>query len=222
MLNVAVSRAKDSFLVFGNMARFNPGSTALPSGKLAKRLFARESNEITDIELPARILSRPDTMVRRLRTLEEHREALANSIETAEREVWIASPYISSYAIEADTLAEIVGRATGRGVSVTVYVDTLLHRNTFGAERKTAVEGKRMLADSGAVVKVVSQMHNKTICVDRTRLIEGSFNWLAARRSESDPYHRYERSLWYEGSEVAGMIEEAIKDMEGMVVKKSE
>jgi hypothetical protein len=214
MLNVAVSRAQNSFLVFGNMARFDPSAVALPSGKLAKFLFARESNEITDVELPARPLSRPDAVVRRLRTLEEHRKALADSIESAEHSVWIASPYISSRAIEADGLPEVVRRAVERGVTVTVYVDATLNRRPFGAEKESAAEGKRMLANSGAVVKVARPIHNKTICVDRRRLIEGSFNWLSARRAEGDRYHRYERSLWYEGSEVAGMIEEAVDDME--------
>lgn len=214
MLNVAVSRAEDSFLVFGNMGRFDPGASALPSGKLARFLFARESNEITDIELPARAMSRPDASARPLRTLEDHRKALADSIEGAERAVWISSPYISSRAIEADGLAEVVRRAAGRGVAVTVYVDETLNRGPFGAERETAAEGRRMLAESGAVVKVVRPIHNKTICVDRRRLVEGSFNWLSARRVEGDPYQRYERSLWYEGDEVAGMIEEAVEDME--------
>jgi energy-coupling factor transporter ATP-binding protein EcfA2 len=214
MLNVAVSRAQDSFLVFGNMERFNSDAAALPSGKLARHLFSGESNEITDIEVPARVLSRPDTVVQRLRTLEDHREALADSIARAVRGVWIASPYISSHAIEADALTGAVRRAVGRGVTVTVYVDATLNRAPSGAERKAAAEGRRMLADSGAVVKVVRPMHNKTICVDRSRLIEGSFNWLSARRGENDQYQRYECSLWYEGGEVAGMIEEAINDIE--------
>ncbi|ACV63244.1 conserved hypothetical protein [Desulfofarcimen acetoxidans DSM 771] len=45
MLNVAVSRAKNSFLVFGNMDIFNPKSNK-PSGLLAKFLFTNESNNL--------------------------------------------------------------------------------------------------------------------------------------------------------------------------------
>ncbi len=76
-----------------------------------------------------------------------------------------------------------------------------------------------MLAACGARVKTVSSIHNKTICVDNRRLIEGSFNWLSAQRSEDAPYHRYERSLWYEGREVAGIIAEAVEDMERLVAE---
>lgn len=47
MLNVAVSRAMDSFLVFGNTNVFNPKDTHLPSGLLARHLFAKDTNRIT-------------------------------------------------------------------------------------------------------------------------------------------------------------------------------
>jgi len=40
MLNVAVSRARDSFLVFGNMNIFNSNNTTLPSGLLGQYLFS--------------------------------------------------------------------------------------------------------------------------------------------------------------------------------------
>ena len=46
MLNVAVSRAKDSFLVFGNMNNFDPKASSKPSGILADFLFRDEANEI--------------------------------------------------------------------------------------------------------------------------------------------------------------------------------
>ncbi|MEM7110967.1 MAG: AAA domain-containing protein [Chloroflexota bacterium] len=46
MLNVAVSRAQDSFLVFGDMSIFKRDNPT-PSGLLAKHLFANPSNVIT-------------------------------------------------------------------------------------------------------------------------------------------------------------------------------
>ena len=47
MLNVAVSRAQDSFLVFGNMNNFDQEASSKPSGILASFLFRDEANEIT-------------------------------------------------------------------------------------------------------------------------------------------------------------------------------
>jgi hypothetical protein len=46
MLNVAVSRAKDSFLVFGDMTIFNPANVGSPRGLLASFLLAEEGNAI--------------------------------------------------------------------------------------------------------------------------------------------------------------------------------
>jgi len=47
MLNVGVSRAKDNFLVFGDMSIFNPIDTGSPRGLLASFLLAEESNAIS-------------------------------------------------------------------------------------------------------------------------------------------------------------------------------
>ncbi|MGO0790735.1 DEAD/DEAH box helicase [Herbaspirillum seropedicae] len=47
MLNVAVSRAKDSFLVFGDMGIFNPSDTGSPRGLLASFILAEANNAIT-------------------------------------------------------------------------------------------------------------------------------------------------------------------------------
>lgn len=46
MLNVAVSRAKRSFLVFGDMDIFDASKPSQPSGLLARYLFARNENKI--------------------------------------------------------------------------------------------------------------------------------------------------------------------------------
>ncbi len=47
ILNVAVSRAKDSFLVFGDMSIFNPSDRGSPRGLLASLLFAQKTNALT-------------------------------------------------------------------------------------------------------------------------------------------------------------------------------
>ncbi len=50
MLNVAASRAADSFLVIGDMRLFDHKNRVLPSGLLARRLFAARENEIFGVE----------------------------------------------------------------------------------------------------------------------------------------------------------------------------
>ncbi len=57
MLNVAVSRAQDSFLVFGNMNNFDQEASSKPSGILASFLFRDEANEITQAASVSDLLS---------------------------------------------------------------------------------------------------------------------------------------------------------------------
>lgn len=84
MLNVAVSRAQDSFLVFGDMRIFDPAANT-PSGLLARYLFASEEQEIRNVEMPLYFKTRLALPVDHIQDLEGHRTILANSIRTANR-----------------------------------------------------------------------------------------------------------------------------------------
>ncbi|NJO82103.1 MAG: hypothetical protein HC828_04400 [Blastochloris sp.] len=217
MLNVAVSRAKDSFLVFGHMGIFEPypqrsAHTRLPSSLLARYLFADEGNEV--VVMPPQKTSATVQVVQHLTTLDEHREVLAASIYAAQRDLRIVSPVLSIHALRDDGLPAMLTSLIQRGIPVTVYTDDQLNRAEDGQERATAREAKHVLAACGVQVQVVNRVHNKTICVDERILIEGSFNWLAAQRQRTSRYHRREASLRYEGPGVEQMIRETIAAME--------
>lgn len=47
MLNVAVSRAKNSFLVFGDLNIFRTGDQGLPSRLLGEHLFLKPESDLT-------------------------------------------------------------------------------------------------------------------------------------------------------------------------------
>ena len=49
MLNVAVSRAQDTFLIFGCLDAFDPGRRETPAGKLGEHLFGEHGTEIVDL-----------------------------------------------------------------------------------------------------------------------------------------------------------------------------
>jgi phosphatidylserine/phosphatidylglycerophosphate/cardiolipin synthase-like enzyme len=218
MLNVAVSRAQDCFLVFGDMRNFRQQDARVASGVLARFLFADDRNEITDISLPVRRDVTLSTMHPHLDTLEAHRTALTDGLRHAQHTVWIVSPYISAHAIDADRLSSLIKDAVKRGVSVTVYYDAQLNSNEKGVKNPTAVNGVRMLRVGGANVKAVRAEHSKTLMIDHTVLIEGSFNWLSANRDKRSRYHRRERSLRYEGKDVGVVIEKIIRETESRVL----
>lgn len=193
MLNVAVSRARDSFIVFGDMVTFDPGLPYLPSGLLAKHLFASQANEITDVVSAQKLLSDADTEtneVRRLATLEEHRQTLDEALTASRERVLIVSPYLSPRALEADGIEERVEAARGRGVEVVVA-----YCRDFGSSARRTRNAVTRLQAAGADVIALERIHNKTLAVDDRWLAEGSFNWLSSVREAGHPFQRREASL---------------------------
>lgn len=213
LLNVAVSRAKESFLVFGDMGVFDVRSRSA-AGLLGKHLMASQENEITDVlALPEGSGDRkPD-----LSGLEAHRAALRGFFEKAKHIVRIASPWISARAIRDDGIEQLVRDAVARDVQVVCYVDADLNR-VDGRDRPAAAVGKRLLAASGATVRVATRIHNKTVTVDDAQISEGSFNWLSAVRRPESPYHRLERTLVYSDG-AAPLIQRFLADMEPRVIE---
>lgn len=210
MLNVAVSRAQDSFLVFGEMSIFDRNLSS-PSGILAKYLFANEENEIKNIKIPEQI-SKNVQIVEHIRDLEAHRQTLTNSVLAAKREIHIVSPFLSSKAIEQDNLEVLFAGAIRRGVKVNVYTDNNL--NEFqGCKRTNFTKAKETLEHIGVNLVIMDRIHNKSFWIDNSLLIEGSFNWLSARRKLDDPWCRYETSLVYRGEEVQKMIKDVHEDI---------
>ena len=211
MLNVAVSRAKDSFLVFGEMSLFDPNATT-PSGLLAHYLFKSEANEILDIPHPPRSKT---NLQKRISTLEDHRKILCQVLEQASENVLIVSPFISISAISADNLVHKIKKAIERGVKVTVYTDAFLDMRGIKL-KKSSEQGRNALKEAGAELIILNGIHNKTLIRDNDLLIEGSFNWLSAVRNSSSPFRRHEVSSCYEGKEVSKFIHSAILEMKNL------
>ena len=212
MLNVAVSRARDSFFVFGDMDVFDPASLN-PSGYLARHLFADRLHEIS-IELPKRPAAQE---VMSKKTLGEHRAMLRRALKVVEDHLVIVSPFLSQHAVRDDKICPLISKARQRGANVTIYFDD-------GFTERLEQEGAKRAADalqrSGATLKMCHNIHSKIICLDRRAFIEGSFNWLSAPRRGK--YVRYDYSLIYTGASVETFIEEALQDLEQRVIKTLE
>ncbi len=131
MLNVAASRAKDAFLVFGDMEIFERRGSK-PSNVLARHLL--ESEEMSDVypQAPSdRFLITDRSKFRR---------SLRRAIERATRELHIASPWVTTSALLGDglledNLLELFRKRVREEVEVHVYVD--------GAEYEFASKKKR-------------------------------------------------------------------------------
>lgn len=213
MLNVAVSRAKDSFIVFGDMDIFDPASNT-PSGLLAKYLFASENNELANSHLPSPTDGTVLREIDRIRTLQKHKDALARAFERAKRRLIIVSPYLRWRAVDADNICEKVAQAHGRGVEVQIYVDDGFNQNL---ELPSAAKAVEALRQNGASVHLCHNIHSKIICIDDDVFIEGSFNWLSAERINEE-YSRYETSTIHMGESATTFIADTLKDIQERLI----
>lgn len=213
MLNVATTRAKHSFIVFGNMQIFQPHQNT-PSGNLAKVLFSREEYNLDQefIYSSEKIYrDKPTYKVMRIATLDKHRKCLRYCFEEAEKRLLIFSPFISEAAIIADGVTALIKTAIERGVCVKIITDEYLDM-VNGRLKDSAEAGRNILRKAGAKLIVYKGIHNKTICVDNKLLIEGSFNWLSSVRDENSPYCRKETSVMLQGEGVNEMINTILGD----------
>ena len=197
MLNVAVSRAKYSFIVFGCMSNFNPREST-PSGILAKYLFDKPENEITDISINIDTTAKDSIVI--IDSYKQHIEHLKRTILCANEEVLITSPFISILAIEGKGITDCIRSIVTQGVKVIIFTDNYFDYN-YGVHNKNSAMGHKALKSAGAEIIIKSGIHNKTLTMDKIKFSEGSFNWLSAVSNVNSKYHRLERTIVYTGSD---------------------
>ncbi|NNM65012.1 MAG: hypothetical protein HKL99_10440 [Burkholderiales bacterium] len=209
VLNVAVSRARDSFLVFGDIGIFRP-TAQTASGLLARHLMKDRGNEIvlsyTDVRRED--LLEPNSEPTYLYDLVDHQKALTDCIDRAQGALTIVSPWVTMPAITTDALPEKMRAAADRGVDIVVYADDRSLRTDAEHPRKRVDDALSQLREAGVkVIRVTDPLHAKMLLVDDAQFVEGSFNWLSASRD--DQYAKFESSVSYAGPRVAAHIEKA-------------
>ncbi|MGI9435463.1 MAG: AAA domain-containing protein [Geminicoccaceae bacterium] len=211
MLNVAVSRAKDSFLLFGNMSLFGQAAVG-HSSRLLGRYLLHPSNEITDIRpiLPISDARSAQQDGEVIRTLDGHRAIMQEALQTAEREVIIVSPFLNARSISKDQIDRQIARATERGISVKIITDATL--NASRSDFESCLNG---LKEAGADVFLAKPpgVHSKLLWHDQNMIAVGSFNWLSAAREPDHPYRRYEASALFRLPSAAPIIEKMAGDL---------
>jgi hypothetical protein len=218
MLNVAVSRAMDSFVVIGDMRLFRRKGRS-PSAVLGSMLFADDTRELLDVDgnhrFPRELLVRGE----RISTLERHREVLHHALTQARatQTVLIASPWISVKAVEDDKLGPLVDDAVRRGVRVQIVVDGELALKNPQHRGREALEKMRT---AGACIYKAAYMHSKTLIAGPAEIIEGSFNWLSANRQPDDPFVRHEISWRITGDTVAPVVQSALEEFNKLTAKR--
>jgi len=208
MLNVAVSRAKNAFLVFGDMDVLGQASPNSPRGKLAQCLFADDANAL-QFEYRVRHDLVSETGLKELRNANDHDAFLLDTLSKAHREVHIVTPWIRPGCIEEIGVLDAMVDAVNRGVKVHVYSDHGSNTFDIDPERKKSKQQEYlavigMLRASKINPIVVRKVHSKIVIGDEDTYCVGSFNWFSAQRDESK--QRHETSLVYRGPKLVKEI----------------
>lgn len=230
MLNVAISRAKSSFLVFGNLNTIDATKNN-PLGLLKQWLQEDEDCEISNKMVFDS--KETDNGFKRVNDLKIHVRTLNRAFKIAKSELIIVSPFISSNAIECDTIKyfdsngklksteidsikNLLNTTVKRGVKVLIITDSTLdiYNNKL---KPTAQKGREIIKQSGANLKLVDGIHSKTVIIDNDKIIEGSFNWFSALRDEQSKYFREESSIVVQGESAKTMIKKAKAYLENVV-----
>lgn len=221
LLNVTVSRAKDYFVLFGNMETLAI-SPRTPLGNLGKWLLSNKDAQINNSFVfdligknkPTKIYN--NLVQEHINDLERHDAILIEACKRSIKELIIVSPFLSINAISNKLRAELKS-AVHRELAITVYCDAKLDKDRTGKRKNNSQEAILMLQNIGVIVKVIDGVHSKSMMFETHKgvvLIEGSFNWLSAVRDESNDFSRYEASILLVGEALKSRIETIKKLLE--------
>lgn len=217
ILNVAVSRAKDSFLVFGDMDLFEiqPGSS--PRGLLANYLFASTSNALQFEYKERQDLSTAQMQISTLHGVEQHDAFLNQTFDAIGKSITIVSPWLTWQKLEQTGFLVSMVQARARGIDITVVTDKSFNTEDADSEKHKAKQQRlrdaiEKLNEMGVMTKLVNRVHSKIVIGDEGLLCIGSFNWFSATRDER--YQRYDTSMVYRGEKVKGEIKTIYSSLE--------
>lgn len=179
MLNVAVSRAKDSFLVFGDMDLFEIQPPSSARGLLAKYLFESEKNALTFDYKERKDLKTSETKIYTLHGVEQHDNFLNQTFENTDKHITIVSPWLTWQKLEQTGFLDSMIAACSRGINVTIVTDRSYNTEHKDYEkRKEKQENLKGTLEKlnafGITTKLVNRVHSKIVIGDDSLLCVGS------------------------------------------------
>jgi hypothetical protein len=211
MLNVTVSRAKDSCLVFGDMDVMAAAQTGSPRSILSDFLFASEANGLEFTVEPRTDLEQGSGQLQMLRDAAGHDAFLLDALSAGGRRFTIVSPWVIAGTMERVGLIKAFEAAIRRGAEIDVFADPLLNLGPAagGLTQMEAVE--KVFAKIGVRLHKLPKLHSKIVAIDDDLLCIGSYNWLSADRQGQ--YARHETSFVYQGQHLQDEIRTIINSL---------
>lgn len=217
ILNVAVSRAKDSFLVFGDMDLFEVQPLSSPRGLLAKYLFSTEENALCFEYRQREDLQKSNTQIYILHGVKEHDDFLNQTIASIKKHITIISPWLNLQKLEQTGYIDSMIQAIAKGIKVKVITDKNYNIQHMDPEKQKEREINldntiKQLESYGIDTKLVRRVHSKIVIGDDNLLCIGSFNWFSASREAQ--YERYDTSMVYYGENLEKEVKVIYKNLE--------
>ncbi|WP_170457157.1 AAA domain-containing protein [Ruegeria arenilitoris] len=213
MLNVTVSRAKDSCLVFGDMDTLTTAAPGSPRSMLGDFLFSSTENALEFETEPRTDLQDGSGELQMLRDAAEHDAFLIDALAGNGRRYSIVSPWIIARTMENVGFLSAFEKAIRRGASVDVFSDPLLNASIESNNQTQMSLAKEALTKIGARLHEVPRLHSKIVAVDNDLLSIGSYNWLSADRTGR--YARHETSFVYRGAHLESEINTIFQSLGG-------
>lgn len=214
MLNVMVSRAKDSCLVFGDMDVMAATKAGSPRAILADFLFASDRNALEFAVEPREDLKQGNGQIQMLRDAAGHDAFLLDALSRGGRHYTIVSPWAIASTMERAGILAAFKAAIQRGAEIDVFADPLLNLG-HAADGLTHMEAvERAFSRIGVRLHKLPKLHSKIVAIDTDMLCIGSYNWLSADRHGQ--YARHETSFVYRGRH----LEEEISTIVGSLRRR--
>lgn len=210
MLNVTVSRAKDSFLLFGDMDLLASAAPGSPRALLSAFLEL-PGRELNFQPMPRADLQESQGQLQSLRDAAEHDAFLLDVLSSDARRYLIVSPWIKLRTMERTGILKALELAAARGAKIDIYADPLLNADLALNGAKQIDEADDALKQIGVTLHRLEKLHSKIVAVEDNLLCVGSFNWLSADREGQ--YARHETSYVYRGEDVEVEIRVTREDL---------
>lgn len=117
-------------------------------------------------------------------------------------------------------MPQSIKNAVSRGIEVNIYANTNFNF-LDGIPIKSAESPINDLMLTKAKVTFLPNIHNKTLWMDDSVLVEGSFNWLSAIRKKDHKFHNYESSIVYRGEKTSTLINEIERELFDKIQNKN-
>ena len=212
MLNVTVSRAKDSCLVFGDMDVLSMAAPGSPRAVLADFLFRSSTNALEFDAEPRSDLQESSGELQMLRDAADHDAFLLETLANDGRRYFIVSPWVIARTIERAGFLSAFEAAIGRGAEIDIYIDPVLNTSTTPNGQTQMTVAEEAFSRIGVRLHKVPRLHSKIVAVDSDLLSIGSYNWLSADRQGR--YARHETSFVYRGQHLEPEIRTMIQSLE--------